>query len=360
MRTKKKDLTASLGSQLISRRTGVLLVNTGTPDSTAVKDVRKYLRQFLSDERVIDIPFIPRWLLVNLIIAPFRSFSSSKLYQRIWTARGSPLKFHGQDHAALLQQALGDDYKVSFAMRYQNPSMDVALEDMYRSGVDHIILIPLFPQYASASAGSVIDRFMKIVSGWWRFPHISIVSAYWEDEHYLRAWQEIGQKYLDAEHYDHVVFSYHGVPERHVLKGDCGQYCKLNDACCGTYNANNKFCYRAQCLQTSRALAQRFGLKPDQYETVFQSRLGSQPWLKPYFQDKIDEFVAQGLKKVLVFSPSFVADCLETSVELGMEYKEEFMQKGGTTWTLVPSLNTSPLFVQCLKEMVLKLDQARR
>ena len=162
-------------------------MNTGNPDSTAVKDVRKYLRQFLSVEHVIDVPFLPRWLLVNLIIAPFRSFSSSKLYHRIWTARGSPLKFHGQDHAVLLQQPLGNDYKVSFATQYQNPSMDVTLEDMYRSGMDHIILIPLFPQYTSAPAGSVMVHFMMMVSGWSQFPHISLVSAYWEDEHYLRA-----------------------------------------------------------------------------------------------------------------------------------------------------------------------------
>eukprot|EP00667_Euglena_gracilis_P013424 EG_transcript_13855 len=342
------------------QRTGVLLVNTGTPDSTQVRHVRKYLRQFLSDPRVIDLPFIPRWCLVNLIIAPIRAFSSAKLYRRIFTERGSPLKFHGLDVADLLQKELGDGFHVRLAMRYQSPSMEDALAEMYAGAVDHIILIPLFPQYASASAGSVIDRFLKIISKWWRIPHMSIVSNFWDNEIFLTAWEQHGRQYINSHQYDKIVFSYHGVPERHIKKGSCGDHCRLNDSCCSTYSANNAFCYRAQCLHTSQALAQRLGLAPGQHETAFQSRLGRDKWLQPYMQDRINGLIAEGKKKVLVFCPSFVADCLETTSELGIEAKEEFLLKGGERWDVVPCLNADPLWVKSLREMVLRLDVAHR
>jgi ferrochelatase len=344
----------------VRRVTGVLLVNTGTPDSTAVGDVRRYLRQFLSDGRVIDLPALPRWLLVNLIIAPFRAFSSARLYRRIFTDRGSPLKSHGLDVAEMLQKELGDSYRVRLAMRYQNPSMESVLAEMYDAGVDHLILVPLFPQYASASSGSVIDRFMKVVSQWWRLPHVTIVAKYWEDESFLKAWEGLGRQHLQAVKGHHVVFSYHGIPEGHIRKGSCGGHCRLDDTCCETYGPQNAFCYRAQCLHTSRALASRLGLSSDQYETVFQSRLGRAAWLQPYMQDKLTEWAHGDKKKVVVFCPSFVADCLETISELGLEAKEDFMHLGGEQWAVVPCLNTEPLWIHCLKDMVLRLDGARR
>ncbi len=333
---------------------GVLLVNLGTPDSPSTPDVRKYLREFLWDKRVIDINAVPRWALVNLIIAPFRAPKSAAIYKQLWEDRGSPLKFYGEDLKGLLQQTLGDEFIVILGMRYQQPSIQSALTELQSKNVRKIIVIPLFPQYASASTGSVIDKVMEIVKDWQVIPSINFISNFLEEDLFIKTISTIAKEHMAKTTFDHFVFSYHGIPERQIKKGSCDNYCQLNEKCCGVYHKKNFLCYRAQCFQTSRLLARALDLKEDQYTVSFQSRLGRDPWIKPYTDVVIADLPKKGIKKVLAFSPSFIADCLETTIEVGDEFKEIFEEAGGTEWQLVESLNDHPMWVACLKEMVQK------
>ncbi len=334
---------------------GVLVVNLGTPDSPNTGDVRKYLRQFLMDGRVIDIPFIPRWLLVNLIIAPFRAPKSAKIYKELWTSKGSPLLIHGLGVYKLLQEALGKDYVVDFGMRYQSPSIESALERLQKLHLQKIIVLPLFPQYASASTGSVHEEVMRIVSQWQLIPQMVLIDSYAENAKMVKTYAAIGKKYMEKDKFDHFIFTYHGLPERQIRKGDCTGQC-LSATCCNTLADWNRLCYRGQCFATSRLLAEELGIGEQDYTVSFQSRLGSDPWIKPYTDLKIEELVKAGKKRILAFSPSFVADCLETTIEIGEEYKEIFEKAGGEHWQLVESLNTHPLWIETLQEMVLSRE----
>ncbi len=334
-------------------KTGVLLVNLGTPDSTKTSDVRKYLREFLMDWRVIDIPFLNRWMLINLIIAPFRAPKSAHEYKKLWQAKGSPLLFHGLELQKLVQEALGKDYVVGFGMRYQNPGLEKAVEIFKDKAIEKLIIIPLYPQYASASTGSSIEEVMKVVGQWQVIPELKIVSNFCDHPLFIKAFAELGKKYLQEKNYDHVVFSYHGIPERQILKGSTGDQCQLG-TCCMSNHARNKYCYRAQCFETTRLLVKELGLSEGSYSVSFQSRLGKTPWIKPYTDHNIEALAKAGKKSVLFFSPSFVADCLETTVEGGEEYKLLFEANGGQHWQLVESLNTSPAWVDCVKALVLE------
>lgn len=336
-------------------KTGVLLVNLGTPDSTSTGDVRKYLREFLMDWRVIDIPFISRWLLVNLIIAPFRAPKSAKEYQKLWTDRGSPLLFHTQDLKERLVKLMDPAlYQVEIAMRYQSPSIEEGLTALNRENVKEIIVLPLFPQYASATNGSVIDKVMEVARKWQVIPHISFISNFVEHPGFLEAWAELGREMLAKEDYDIFLFSYHGLPERQIKKASVGGYCQLNEKCCAHYTRKNQFCYRAQCFLTTRLIAEKLGLPKEKSVTCFQSRLGKDPWIRPYTEDLVKELATEGIKKVLVFSPAFVADCLETTIEVGEEYREQFLELGGEKWDLVPSLNSGEPWVECVKDLISK------
>ena len=239
---------------MTNAKTGVLLVNLGTPDSPSVPDVRKYLREFLMDKRVVDIPAPIRWALVNLIIAPFRAPKSAKVYKELWEERGSPLMFHGVDVSEMLQERLGEDFIVTLAMRYQSPSIQQGLDELNKACVSKIVVLPLFPQYASATTGSVIDKVMEITMKWQIIPTISYIANFVEEPGFIDTFVEIGQKHMDEEEYDYFLFSYHGLPERQIRKGSVDGYCKLGD-CCNTYHKKNQFCYRAQCFETSRQLA---------------------------------------------------------------------------------------------------------
>lgn len=335
-----------------SGKIGVLLVNLGTPDSTATGDVRKYLREFLMDGRVIDIPVISRWMLVNLIIAPFRAPKSAHEYRKLFTERGSPLLFHTQDlKDKLIQKLDPEKYLVSMAMRYQTPSIENGLAELMKAKVKKIIVLPLFPQYASASNGSVIDKVMEIAQGWQIIPDFTFISNFLDHPLFLQAWAEQGQEAMKKEEYDRYLFSYHGLPERQILKGSVEGYCQLG-ACCNKYGPKNQFCYRAQSFQTTRLLAAKLGLPDEKVVTSFQSRLGNDPWIKPYTDEIIKEFARDGVKKVLVFSPAFVADCLETTIEVAQEYKEKFEELGGEQWDLVTSLNSNDTWVDCVKDLV--------
>lgn len=332
---------------------GVLIVNLGTPDSTSVPDVRKYLKEFLMDKRVIDIPAFPRWLLVNLIIGPFRAPKSAAEYKKLFTERGSPLKYYTQDLVAPLQDLVGDEYKVVYAMRYQSPSIQEGLDAMNAENVESIHVIPLFPQYASATTGSVIDKVMEITKTWQIIPEVKFTSQFLENELFLEVIVKNGKKWMDKNEYDHFIFSYHGLPERQIRKGSVGDQCQLG-SCCDTFHDKNRFCYRAQCFQTTRLVAAKLGLSEDQYTVCFQSRLGRDPWIKPYTEDTLKHLAKSGKTKVLAFSPAFVSDCLETTIEVGEEYKEKFVEAGGEQWDLVESLNDDPMWVACLAEIARK------
>jgi ferrochelatase len=333
-------------------KTGVLIVNLGTPDSPNTPDVRKYLREFLMDGRVIDIPFIPRFLLVNGIIAPFRAPKSAKIYKEVWLPEGSPLKVYGIAVEKMLQEALGDEYVVKLGMRYQNPSIKAGLDEFQKMGLSKIIVVPFFPQYASATTGSVYEEVMRVFAQWQVIPELRFVNQFLAHPKFLEGFVQNAQKYLQAHQYDHFIFSYHGLPERQIRKGDCTkEVCKLG-SCCDTLHAMNQHCYRAQCFETTRLLVKALNIPEGKYTTCFQSRLGNDPWIKPYTEDIVKELPKKGLKKVLAFSPAFVADCLETTLEVGEEYKEVFEKEGGEHWDLVESLNDSPIWVEALVDLV--------
>jgi ferrochelatase len=331
-------------------KTGILLVNLGTPNSPSVADVRKYLREFLMDGRVIDINPIGRFFLVNGIIAPFRAPKSAKTYKELWTPKGSPLMFYGVELADLLQKALGEDYVVALGMRYQNPSIESALEKLKSQAIHKIIVLPLFPQYASATTGSVHQEVMRIVSKWQLIPQLVMIDSYPNHPEMIQTFAELGEKYRKEHHFDHIIFTYHGLPQRQLKKAD-GRC--LTNGCCDAFSEKNRLCYRAQCVETSRQLAKALALEEGDYTISFQSRLGSDPWIQPYTDATIERLVKEGKKKILVFTPSFVADCLETTIEVGEEYKELFEEKGGEHWQMVESLNVHPRWVNALKEMVL-------
>jgi ferrochelatase len=335
------------------KKTCVLLIQLGTPDSPRTSDVRRYLSEFLNDPRVIDLPFLARKLLVNGVIVPFRAPKSAKIYQELWDMSDgvSPLITHTENITELLQEKMDEQFTVEFAMRYQNPSMDMVLEKIRKVNYDKIIIIPLFPQYASASSGSAIEKAMNIIRKWWVIPELKIVSQFWDSEGYINSIVE-RSKAFDLTSYDHVLFSYHGLPERHVDKVYEGTDLCTDQPCETELNEKNKLCYKATCFATTRLIAKKLNLKESDYTVCFQSRL-TKKWLTPFSDQVVEEWAKKGAKKLLVFSPAFVADCLETLVEIGSEYQEIFEEYGGKTVDLVPSSNDHPEFVSCLNELVL-------
>ncbi len=335
------------------KKTGVLLIQLGTPDSPGVEDVRIYLKEFLNGPRVIDIPWLARKLLVNGIIVPFRAPKSAKIYKELWEYGNgvSPLLTHTQSVAKLLQERFKtDDLTVEMAMRYQNPSMDSVLERMQKANYDQIIIIPLFPQYASASTGSAVEKAMNIIRKWWVIPEIKIVSQFYDNASFIDAVVDRA-KAFDFKEYDHILFSYHGLPVRQVDKVyEATDLCE-DQPCESEINDRNKSCYKATSFATTRLIASKLGLKESDYTVCFQSRLDKK-WLEPFSDKVVEEWGKKGAKKLLVFSPAFVADCLETIIEIGSEYQEIFHENGGEKVQLVPSTNDHPKFIDCLEELV--------
>jgi ferrochelatase len=332
---------------------GVLLINLGTPDSPSTADVRKYLREFLMDPRVIDINPVSRTLLVKGIIAPTRGPKSAKLYQKIWDDKtGSPLLHYSLLQQKLLQERLGDEYMVELAMRYQSPNIESALERLKAALVDNIQVIPLFPQYASASTGSVYEKVMGLVAKWPTSPTISFINSFHDNELMIEAFAQNARKYA-PETYDHVLFSFHGLPQRQLIKSDhTHQHCLKVSGCCETLTDVNKFCYSAQSHHTARLIAEKLNIRKDKYTICFQSRLGSDPWVQPYTSEIVAKLAKEGKKRLLVFCPAFVADCLETVYEVTTEYGDEFKALGGEHVQLVESLNDSPLWIEALEKIV--------
>lgn len=335
------------------KRTGVLLIQLGTPDSPKTSDVRRYLSEFLNDPRVIDLPWLGRKLLVNGIIVPFRAPKSAKVYKELWAYGNgeSPLITHTNSVRDKLQQRFDKgNIDIYVAMRYQNPSMYDVLEEIRKKNYDQLIILPLFPQYASATNGSAMDLAMKIISKWWVIPEISVISQFWNAEGYIDSIVERA-KGFDLKEYDHIMFSYHGLPERHVDKVYEGTDLCTDQPCENEVNDKNKFCYKATCYATSRLLAEKLGIKEEDYTVCFQSRLDKK-WLTPFADKVVEEQAKKGAKKILAFSPAFVADCLETIIEIGDEYQELFESLGGEKVQLVPSSNDHDRFIDALQQLI--------
>jgi ferrochelatase len=335
------------------KKTGVLLIQLGTPNSPKTSDVRTYLSEFLNDPRVIDLPWLARLLLVNGIIVPFRAPKSAKIYKELWEHGNgvSPLLTHSMNlQNKLKEEFKSDNVTIELAMRYQNPSMDSVLERMRLANYDQIIILPLFPQYASASSGSAIEKAMNIIRNWWVIPEIKIINQFWDNEGYINSVVDRAKQF-DLDDYDHILFSYHGLPERQVDKVYEGTDLCGDQPCETEVNEKNKFCYKATSFATTRLIAEKLGIPENRYTVCFQSRLDKK-WLTPFSDKIVEEHAKRGAKKLLIFSPAFVADCLETIIEIGTEYQEIFEEYGGEKVQLVPSSNDHPEFVKGLVELI--------
>lgn len=333
-------------------KTAVLLVNLGTPDSPKVSDVRKYLFEFLNDDRVIDIPSLTRFFLVNFIIVPFRAPKSAKLYEMLWTDNGSPIMIYSESLKNKLQSSLGNQFDVYLAMRYQNPSLDNVLEEIRKKNYTRLLVFPLFPQYASATSGSVYQKVMNVIKTWWIIPEIIFINEFFDNEKYIETIAEISKKY-NLNSYDHILFSYHGLPNRQVDKSHTDGRSCINCECEKIFKDDFRLCYKASCYQTTRLIVKRIGISVNKYTVCFQSRLDKN-WLEPFSDETLINLAKNGAKKVLVFSSAFVADCLETIIEIGHEYQKIFTENGGEVVDLVESLNDHPKWVETLKEIILK------
>ncbi|RDB36421.1 ferrochelatase [Spirobacillus cienkowskii] len=342
----------------IRKVTGVLLVNVGTPDSPAVKDVKRYLKEFLSDPRVIDIPAWVRFMLLHFIILPFRSPKSAEAYKSIWLSEGSPLMVHSKSLKEEVKKILGSQFQIEICMRYQNPSIQSAIEKLVAQGVEKIIVFPLFPQYSSAATGTVFEKVGKIVNSFWNVPQLIYVPAFYQREEFINSIAYIAKEKINEFQPDFVLFSYHGLPERHVKKSDKSKEksCLNHKHCCDKMNTHNSYCYRAQCYATTTAIATRLGLLKDKYATSFQSRLGRTPWIQPYTDEILHSLAQQGVKKIAVMCPAFVADCLETIEEIGMRLREQWISIGGEELLLVPSLNSHPIWAKAVANMILEFN----
>lgn len=331
------------------KKTCVLILQLGTPDSPKTSDVRRYLSEFLNDERVIDVPWLLRKILVNGVIVPFRAPKSAKIYKELWEIGNgqSPLLTHSLNVKQKLQKHFDNtEITIEMAMRYQNPSMDSVLEKIRLCNYDQIIILPLFPQYASASSGSAIKKAMRIIQNWWVIPEVKIISQFYTNEGYINSIIE-NSKEFDLSSYDHILFSFHGLPERQVDKVYEGKDLCGDQPCESEINQKNKFCYKATSYATARLIADKLNLKESDYTVCFQSRL-TKKWLLPFSDKVVEEWGKKGAKKLLVFSPAFVADCLETIIEIGTEYQEIFEEHGGEHVHLVKSSNDHPLFIEGL------------
>ena len=325
--------------------TGLLLINLGTPDAPTTPAVRRYLREFLSDPRVIDINPIGRALLLNLIILPFRPAKSAAAYQKIWDAEtGSPLLSHSKALAAGVAARLGEGWKVELAMRYGHPSIADALERL--RGCERIVVLPLYPQYAASSTSTSVARVMELATAAWDVAPLEIVPAFYAEPRFIAAFAAVARPVLAEARPDHVLFSFHGLPERQIRKSGDAK-CLASPTCCDRDPPPT--CYRAQCFATARALAKELAITDS--TVCFQSRLGRTPWITPHTDVVIDQ-LAKTHKRLAVFCPAFVADCLETLEEIGMRAKEQWLAAGGEELVLVPSLNATPAWVDAVCALV--------
>lgn len=335
------------------QKTGILLINLGTPKSPSTRDVRTYLREFLSDPYVIDLPAIARYILLYCLILPLRPFKSAKAYKKIWTDQGSPLLVESVNLRDQLQKTLGSDYEVVLGMRYQQPSIEIALRKLQQQACDHIILAPLYPQFALSTTQSSLEKVEAILKKINYHPNINTVKPFYDNTHFIDAYASTIKSYHNPQS-DCLLFSFHGLPTRHIEKVHCEHtaHCNNNNDC-PVVTLRNQNCYRAHCFQTARAIARALELTREQYQVSFQSRLGRTPWIKPYTDETLTQLARAGHKNITIVCPSFVTDCLETLEEIGIAAQEQWQALGGEKLTLVPCLNSDPSWVTALKKIIL-------
>lgn len=335
---------------------GVLLVNLGSPDSTETKDVKKYLDEFLMDERVIDLPYLLRALLVKGIILNTRPKKSAKAYKKIWWPEGSPLIVLSKRLQTNLQKKVS--LPVELAMRYGNPSIEHGLTQLNNQGVDEVLLLPLYPQFAMATTETIVVLAEKIKKEKFPTMKLEILPAFYNKKDYIKNLADSIRDNLQNFKSDYILFSYHGVPERHIRKSDVTKsHCQINNTCCVTPSKAHDFCYRHQCLETTRQVAEVLELEEGKFGTSFQSRLGRDPWLQPYTDATIDGLAQKGIKNLAVVTPAFVSDCLETLEEIGMEAAESFKENGGEHFLSIPCLNDREDWVQTLTSWVEEFEK---
>ena len=333
-----------------NNKPGVLLINLGTPDSSEPKAVYTYLKQFLNDPRIIDLPAPIRYILVNALIIPFRYKKSAHAYQQIWTEKGSPLLVHSNALITAIKKECESHFQIELGMRYGNPSIADAMHRL--KDCQKIIVIPLFPQYASATSGSAIEAFLKMIMKQWNIPEITIKKDFFDHADFIKAWAAVIKENVASTKFDTLLFSYHGVPERHIDKSGCQAVCSRKDAC-----PKNTACYRAQCYETSRLIAEELGLSSTEYQVSFQSRLGRTPWIKPYTDEVLIELRDKKIENIAIACPSFVTDCLETLEEINIRARAQWLDLGGTSFTFIPCLNEHLLWVNALTKLIKELAQ---
>jgi ferrochelatase len=328
---------------------GVLLVNLGSPDSPSVPDVRRYLNEFLMDGRVLDVAWPLRRFIVAMILIK-RPAESGHAYEKIWTKDGSPLVVTSRHVQAALQKRVS--VPVELAMRYQSPSIEFAVGNLAAKGVDDLLLITLFPHYAMSSYETAVVRVQEVVAELAPQMKLTVQPPYYNAPEYMEALVASAADFLKHD-YDHLLFSYHGIPERHLRKSDpTGGHCLKVENCCEVASPAHATCYRAQCLATTAAFVKLAGVPKDKYSVSFQSRLGKDPWLKPYTDYELPRLAQEGKKRMLVICPAFVSDCLETIEEIGMRGCEQFMAASGKEFTRIPCMNEHPLWIAALEKMV--------
>ena len=330
------------------KKKGVLLVNLGSPDSPSVPDVRKYLQEFLMDGKVLDAPYPIRFGVVHFSILPTRPKQSSEAYEKVWLPEGSPLVVTSRAVQRKLQERFS--LPIELAMRYQNPSISSALTSLHKSGVQDLFLIPLFPHYAMSSFESAVERVEKLSRQIAPGMSIQVLPPFYDAPGFIEALAASATPHL-AKGFDHLLFSFHGLPERHLRKSDpTGHHCLQAENCCSTPSRAHARCYRHQCFKTVEAFIAKTEVK--NYSIAFQSRLEGDPWLKPYTDHEVIRFAQQGVKRMLVMCPAFVSDCLETLEEIGMRARDSFLESGGKELTLIPCVNEQPLWIAALEEWI--------
>lgn len=326
---------------------GLLLINLGSPDSANVKDVRKYLDEFLMDKRVIDIPYWKRFLLIKGIILNTRPKKSALAYNKIWWKEGSPLVVISERFKNKLAKKL--KIPVALGMRYGSMSIKNAIQELHDTGVDQILQVPLYPHYAMSSFETVVEKTQDILKKEFSNMNMDVLPVFYNNVDYISAMSTNIEKHLENFDYDHILFSYHGIPERHILKSDTtNSHCKIDGTCCDTPSKAHKTCYRHQCFETTKAIVDKLNLKDGTYSNSFQSRLLKDPWLKPYTDFELLKFADGGIKKLAVITPSFVTDCLETLEEIAMEGKSEFIKAGGEQFKHIPCMNDNDEWVDVM------------
>ncbi|MGO9202282.1 MAG: ferrochelatase [Limisphaerales bacterium] len=333
-------------------RKAVLLVNLGSPDAPSARAVRRYLREFLMDARVLDVNWLARFCIVHFAILPWRPKRSAEAYRKVWTAAGSPLIVISRNVEAELRRRVA--MPVELAMRYQHPSIPEAVRALAGQGAEEVLLIPLFPHYAMSSYQSAVERVKEVAGRLAPRMRLEVQPPYFEEPDYIVALAGSAADYLKGG-FDHLLFSFHGVPERHLRKSDpTGCHCLAVEDCCQRASPAHDTCYRAQCLKTVAAFVRKAGVPAGKHSVAFQSRLGRHPWLRPYTDHVLAEMPGRGIKRLVVICPSFVSDCLETLEEMGLRGRETFLGAGGKEFTLIPCLNQNPLWLEALQRMALR------